>query len=662
MPRDIPVGNGDVLVTFDKDYRVRDLYYPRVGRFNHTDGHVQRFGVWVDGTLSWIEEDGWTRELRYKPDSLVTEVRLVHKKMGLELTCQDAVDFHEAIYFKRVVVRDLLGKERDVRVFFHIDLSIGGSPVGDTANYDPSTSSVVLYKDDFYFLYNACDRAKCGIDHWAIGSKRVGGAEGTWRDAEDGRLGRNAISQGSVDATIGSNLVVPPNGESYVCAWCAMGRSYEDVKRLNRLIWERTPEALLARTEAYWKLWSRKEELDTSPLPEHLRDAFYRSQLILRTQVDNGGAIIAANDSDITHFAGDHYSYCWPRDGALVDWALIKSGQSELSRSFLRFAAQCIGEDGYFLHKYTPEGRLASSWHPWMLDGQEILPIQQDETALVVWVLERHFDKFKDVEFVKPLYEPLVVRPAEWMLSYRDHHGLPRQSWDLWEERRGVHLFTVAATIAALKAAGTMASRFGDPERAAKYAEGAEHMRQAMIKHMWNTDQKRFARMVVPLEGGDYRLDMTRDSANYALSFLGVFDADDPMMVDEGNSLRENLWVKTDVGGMARYQHDYYHQIERENIEQVPGNPWAICTLWHGQWEIASASTMSELRRSLDVLEWAVKRAAPSGVMAEQFDPYTGDPISVSPLTWSHATYVITVLEYLEKHKELCSRTVATAR
>ena len=662
MPRDIPVGNGDVLVTFDKDYRVRDLYYPRVGRFNHTDGHVQRFGVWVDGTLSWVEEDGWTRELRYKPDSLVTEVRLVHKKMGIELTCQDAVDFHEAIYFKRVVVRDLLGKERDVRVFFHIDLSIGGSPVGDTANYDPSTSSVVLYKDDFYFLYNACDRAKCGIDHWAIGSKRVGGAEGTWRDAEDGRLGRNAISQGSVDATIGSNLVVPPNGESYVCMWCAMGRSYEDVKRLNRLIWERTPEALLARTEAYWKLWSRKEEFDTSPLPEHLRDAFYRSQLILRTQVDNGGAIIAANDSDITHFAGDHYSYCWPRDGALVDWALIKSGQSELSRSFLRFAAKCIGKDGYFLHKYTPEGRLASSWHPWMLEGQEILPIQQDETALVVWVLERHFDAFKDVEFVKPLYEPLVVRPAEWMLSYRDHHGLPRQSWDLWEERRGVHLFTVASTIAALKAAGKMAARFGDPERAAKYAEGAEHMRQAMVKQMWNPDQKRFARMVVPLEGGDYRLDMTRDSANYALSFLGVFDADDPMMVDEANSLRENLWVKTDVGGMARYQHDYYHQIERENIEQVPGNPWAICTLWHGQWEIANASTMSELRRSLDVLEWAVKRAAPSGVMAEQFDPYTGDPISVSPLTWSHATYVITVLEYLEKHKELCSRTVATAR
>ena len=39
--------------------------------------------------------------------------------------------------------------------------------------------------------------------------------------------------------------------------------------------------------------------------------------------------------------------------------------------------------------------------------------------------------------------------------------------------------------------------------------------------------------------------------------------------------------------------------------------------------------------------------------MAEQFHPHTGDPISVSPLTWSHATYVIVVLEYLTKLAQL---------
>jgi len=653
MARETPVGNGDLLITFDRLYRVRDLYYPRVGQHNHTGGHPQRFGVWADGEFAWIEDDGWTRELRYKADTLVTDVRLVNERLGLEITCADVVDFDEPIYFRKSVVRDLLGKSRDVRLFFHIDLSIGGTAVGDTANYDPATTSVVFYKDDTYFLINACDQHKCGIDHWAIGSKRVGGAEGTWRDAEDGQLGRNAISQGSVDATVGFNLQVPPHGESYVTSWIACGRSYEEVATLNRWIWEKGPDRLMARTEAYWKLWSRKEPLDTSPLPEHVRDLFYRSQLIVRTQIDNGGAIIAANDSDITHFAGDHYSYCWMRDGALVAYALTLLGQAELSRNFFRFAARCVEPAGYFLHKYTPAGHLASSWHPWMLDGQKVLPIQQDETALVVWALRRHFETFRDVEFIKPLYRPLVVRTAEWMLEYRDHNGLPQQSWDLWEERRGVHTFTASATIGALRAASKFAKDFGEHDRAAAFREGADRMAGALKRHLWHPDHKRFARMGVPLDDGTYRLDMTADSANFALFAFGGFDVDDPDIVAEMDSLRELLWVKTDVGGIARYQRDYYHQVESNDIERVPGNPWIICTLWQAQWMIARAKSKDELRRALPLIEWCVERAEPSGVLAEQFDPYSGEPISVSPLTWSHATYCVAIVEYLRKFEAL---------
>jgi glucoamylase len=52
-------------------------------------------------------------------------------------------------------------------------------------------------------------------------------------------------------------------------------------------------------------------------------------------------------------------------------------------------------------------------------------------------------------------------------------------------------------------------------------------------------------------------------------------------------------------------------------------------------------------------MEWAAARAFESGVLAEQFHPYTGQPIGVSPLTWSHATFVVVVLEYLAKLQEL---------
>ena len=112
MPRDIPVGNGSLLIAFDELYQARDFYYPRVGLHNHTIGQVQHFGVWADGEFAWVSDDGWERRLGYRPDTLVTDVRLEHPGLGLVVTCHDAVDFHEPVYFRRCVVRDLRGERR----------------------------------------------------------------------------------------------------------------------------------------------------------------------------------------------------------------------------------------------------------------------------------------------------------------------------------------------------------------------------------------------------------------------------------------------------------------------------------------------------------------------------------------------------------------------
>jgi GH15 family glucan-1,4-alpha-glucosidase len=166
--------------------------------------------------------------------------------------------------------------------------------------------------------------------------------------------------------------------------------------------------------------------------------------------------------------------------------------------------------------------------------------------------------------------------------------------------------------------------------------------------------------MATPIEEADndgavtgYRLDMTRDSANYALFAFGALRPGNPMVVSEMQSLWERLWVKTPIGGCARYERDYYHMVERQNTETVPGNPWIICTLWHAQHRIAQARSIEELRAAMPLLEWAADRAKPSGVLAEQYHPYTGEAISVSPLTWSHATVVTVVIEYLRKHERL---------
>ncbi len=106
------------------------------------------------------------------------------------------------------------------------------------------------------------------------------------------------------------------------------------------------------------------------------------------------------------------------------------------------------------------------------------------------------------------------------------------------------------------------------------------------------------------------------------------------------------------MGGVARYENDYYHQIS-QNIDNVPGNPWFICTMWLAEWYIATARKVDDLKTAVDIMEWVADRTLESGVLAEQVHPHTNEPLSVSPLTWSHATVVMVVMSYLEKLEAL---------
>ncbi|MNY46439.1 hypothetical protein D3C86_1816180 [compost metagenome] len=116
-------------------------------------------------------------------------------------------------------------------------------------------------------------------------------------------------------------------------------------------------------------------------------------------------------------------------------------------------------------------------------------------------------------------------------------------------------------------------------------------------------------------------------------------------------AIKDKLSVKTEVGGYARYEKDYYFSVVLN--DQVPGNPWIISTLWVAEWEIAKAQTLSELAEAYEILHWAYKQTMESGVLPEQLNPLTGDPLSVAPLTWSHSTFVMTVNKYVEKYNEL---------
>ncbi|MGI6557957.1 MAG: glycoside hydrolase family 15 protein [Limnochordia bacterium] len=659
MPRHLVIGNDQLLITFDEALNVRDLYYPHVGMPNHLMGHKNSIGVWCEKGFSWLYEPWWDKRVGYKRQTLVGDCRAVHRGWGLALRLFDAVHYRLNVHLKRILVRNEGDWEREIRVFFTHDFSINGIDVGDTALYDPTLDAIKHYKGDCCFLIKG-QVGRQGIYQYATGTKRFRGAEGTWRDAEDGVLEGNPIAQGSVDSTISFRLKVGPREERELTYWLAAGRGFEEVRHLNHLVEEGGVASLMRETQVYWFSWANKG-MKTFPapmeeyLPPRIIELYKRSLLTIRTQMDASGAILAANDTDILQFNRDHYSYMWPRDGALVAHALSQAGYPELARRFFAFCGRVLSTGGFLWHKYNPDGSVGSSWHPWMAGGEPVLPIQEDETALVLFALGHYYEKERDLEFIESLYRPFIRQAADFLFYYRDlATKLPLESYDLWEERRGIFTFTTAAVYAGLMAAGKFARLFGHVQIAHQYEQAAKEMRRAMIRYLFDPRLGRFIRGVY--RDGDRLIpDPTLESSLYGLFGLGVFSADDERIVRTMEAVAEGLWVKTSVGGLARYNEDpYLRAIAGDAC--IPGNPWVICTLWWADYHIARAKEPQDLEKARRLLHWVVDHALDSGLLPEQLHPQTGSPISVTPLTWSHSTYVLTVVKYLAKRWELEER------
>jgi len=505
------------------------------------------------------------------------------------ISTSEAVDFHENLFLRKFKIRIPSSKAREVRILLHHDFHIDQNKIGDTAYYEPERRAGFHYKGKNWFMINGAvdseqapfepepetaNNLASGVHQWACGLKEIHNMEGTWRDAEDGILSGSDVAHGSVDSTIGFTVNIPQAQEVNVWYWLAVAPDFKRVVAINRDVRRRGPDFYLNRTVAFWKLWLNTHVSDLSSLPDGIVKEYKRSLLVIRTQIDHEGAIIAANDSDISTAVRDTYSYMWPRDGALVADALTRASYVDLPRGFFNFIQRVITHQGYLLHKYNPDGSLASSWHPWIRAGEKTLPIQEDETALVLWSLWQHFEKFGDVYFIKPLYRKLICPIANFLAEYRDTEtGLPLPSYDLWEERYGILGWTIGATWGGLYAGAKFAEAFGEHERAERYYQAAEEIKAATDKHLWLEDEKRFARMINTTSSGKWEIDPVIDASLVGLWQFGMYDIQDPKILATMEAIKNRLWVKTDVGGIARYEDDNYHQSARllKMCQVIPG-------------------------------------------------------------------------------------------
>jgi len=650
MPKSINLGNGKVLIGLDKFGQVKDLYYHYPGLENHVSEHLtHKIGVFADGRLSWIDGGEWEVSVGSLPSTMASDIEAVNRSLSLKLNIKDIVYNEKNIFIREVTLKNLSDFQKSVKIFFNQQFNISQTKTGDTAYYDPRDNVIIHYKGRRVFLINTFFEGR-GFDEYSVGLLGIEGKDGTYKDAEDGVLSKNPIEHGQVDSVIGIQINLDKAEEKTFYYFICIAKSIEKAKNLNEYTLSRHPKEIIKSTVDYWKAWVTARNFSFYGLGAKIVELFNKSLIFLRTHVGYNGSIIASSDSDLLQYGRDTYAYVWPRDAAFCAIALEKAGDFNASRRFFEFAKDIITSEGYFMHKYRPDKSLGSSWHPWVINEKKNLPIQEDETAEIIYALWQHYQLSKDLEFIEEVYNPLIKKAAEFMVSYRDEKtGLPKASYDLWEQDWGIHTFTASATYAALISASKFAKLLGKETSEKKYKEAAYEIQKGILKYLYDEKEQIFYKFINS-EKNPPEVNKTIDiSSIYGIYKFQVLPCDDIRVKKTMQKTIERLWVKTPIGGIARYEGDSYHHRSLE----TPGNPWVITTMWVAQYYIEIAKSEPDMNRVRELIIWAVKRANKAGILAEQYDPYTGEDVSASPLAWSHAEFVTTIINYLEKLESL---------
>ena len=651
MPKSLTLGNGNILVGLDRCAQVRDFYFPHVGRENHVEGgNVHRIGVFVDGQMAWLSDPDWNISIDCDKETAVGKARAEHRWLNISLHFTDVVYNEKNIFFRRIEIENHAAKAQTVKVIFAQQFRIMEQQRGDTGYYDPRCNAIIHYKGKRAFLVN-CKHGTRSFTDYTVGLFGIENKEGSHLDALDGELTNNPIEHGSVDSVLSMEVPIKRKSKEEIHYWVVAGKSVDEVRDLNSYVIKKTPTYLMRTARDFWHAWVNRQNFSFYGLDEKLVHLFKKSLFIVRAHTDNHGGIIASSDSDMLQHGRDAYSYVWPRDGAYAALALSRSGDFNVAKRFFEFMNDVVTPEGYVMHKYLPDKSLGSSWHPWIRDGKSILPIQEDETALVLIALWDHYELSKDIEFIEEIYNSLIKRSADFLAGYIDEKTqLPYPSYDLWEEKFGISTYTCATKYGALITAAKFADLFGKTRSAKAYRRAAENVKNAILKYLYNEERGMFYKLINVEKDGSFSYDDTIDvSSFYGVFRFGVLDIDDDRLTTCVKVLEETLLNSSEVGGLPRYEGDNYFRVSPHS----PSNPWFITTLWLAQYYAKSARTEHDLKEVKKCLEWAEKHSLSSGVMSEQLHPDSGSHLSIAPLTWSHSTYINTVIDYLEKLEEL---------
>lgn len=564
------IGNGKILGCLSDKGELIRLYYPNIDYFQNIDRN--RLGIVSDGRILWFDEAN-SKKQYYDGNILYTELNIEN----YEILQRDYI-----LPNKNVVVRTFKFNKR-LNLFMYSKLNsdvnkkVSGMVVSDT---------LIQYCQEMYMA----TFAKNNIAKYQINNSRY--------TMETGNLKpEDYIGMSEDSAVLYTNV-------NEITLYIALENNLKDLLVLVNWCKNQEENLLYNSTKKYWENYLKKFENNIllKNVNKIKEKEIIERTILMYALVTNPetGAVLASPDVDENFERCGRYGYCWPRDAIFINSALNILGLKKVTDKFYNVWAQKAQLDsGLFEQRYYSNGELAPSWG-----------IQIDETAaILIGVYEN--GKYKKLE-------TLIVKTITALLNFIDIDYLSKECFDLWEERKGKHLYSTASIYEGLRVGKEMLYSINSIKYKSTIAEIEKtlaNIKEAIIRNF--------------VENGALKRSLNNIQTDMSLLSLtvpyNILEPNDMIMKNTVNNIERDLKVQN--GGYLRYIGDDY----------IGGNAWIVCSLWLALYYIEK----NDVDRATELFNWATNHADYLSFLPEQIDKNSDDTIWVRQLSWSHAMYII---------------------
>lgn len=564
------IGNSNILGCLtDKGELIR-LYYPNIDYFQNIDKY--KFGIVNNSNISWFER-GNTKKQYYEGNILYTELNL----NDIDILQRDYV-----LPTKNIVIRKLKFNKK-VNLFLYSKLN---SDVNKKVSGMLINNTLIQYAQDLYM----CTFADKDISNYQINNSRYT-LENGYLNPEDyiGMSDDSAILYENVD-----EITI------YIVYENELKKSLETVKWCK----EQNEILLYGTTKKYWEDYLLKYSSNSilKDLNKIKEKEIIERTILMYALLSNPktGAVLASPDVDENFEKCGRYGYCWPRDALFINRALNILGMTKLTDRFYNvWATKAQFESGIFEQRYYSNGELAPSWG-----------VQIDETAAILIGINET-GKYRKLE-------ELIYKATMALLNFLTEEHISKVCFDLWEERKGHHLYSTASIYEGLRCAKEMLLNIS-------------YLKYKSIANVIEKELEEIKKAITEKFIRDNKLIRSIDNEQVDISLLSAIVPFN--LVDKESEVAKNTVelietkLKLNNGGYLRYEWDNY----------MGGNAWIISTLWLSLYYIE----INNYDRANELFNWVTEHADNLNFLPEQIEREGHKSAWVMQLSWSHAMYVI---------------------